>query len=301
MRAIVCPCYGPPDVLRLEEVEKPTPRAHEVLVRVRARTATSGDCRVRGFHSPPLLWLPMRLALGLRGPRKSILGVEFAGEIEAVGDRVRRFKPGDRVFGMTGFRFGAYADYVCLPEKAAIVAMPDNASFEEAAALAFGGTTAMHFFRKGKLKRGHRALVYGASGAVGTSAVQLAKHLGAEVTGVCSGANAELVRSLGADHVIDYTKEDLLAVEQRYDLVFDAVGKAPKTARKALLAPNGAFATVDGQGVAEERLEDLALLKQLFESGELVAVVDRTYPLERAAEAHRYIETGRKKGNVVLT
>lgn len=301
MKAIICPQYGPPEVLRLAEIDKPTPREHEILVRIRAATVTSGDCRVRGFRSPALFWIPMRIVLGLRRPRRPVLGVEFAGEVEAVGKSVRRLRPGDRVFGLSGMRFGAYAEYASFPEKMAIGLMPENASFEEAAALPFGGTTALHFFRKGKLQRGQRVLIYGASGAVGTAAVQLAKHFGADVTGVCSGANRELVASLGANRVIDYTNEPFLNPEKPYDLIFDAVGKTAPSVWKQALAPSGAFVTVGGQDVAEERIEDVELLKRLVEEGSLRPVIDRKYPLEQAVEAHRYVETGRKRGNVVLT
>lgn len=301
MKAIICTKYGPPDVLQLREVERPIPKDDEVLIKVHASTVTSGDCRVRGFDSPMLFWIPMRLVLGIRKPRKPILGVELAGEIEAVGSKVSRFKPGDPIYAMTGLRFGGHAEYACLPERAAMAVKPANATYEEAVALLFGGTTALHFFRKGKLASGHKVLVYGASGAVGTSAVQLAKHFGADVTGVCSGANIELVKSLGADRVIDYTRDDFSVRAERYDIVFDAVGKIKRAKAKQVLVPNGTFLSVEGQGVAKELTEDLATLRELMEQGRIRPVIDRRYPLERIVEAHRYVDTGRKKGTVVIS
>lgn len=301
MRAIICGKYGPPDVLELKEAPKPAPRPDELLIRVRATTVTSGDCRIRGFRSPPLFWLPMRLVLGVRRPRNPILGVELAGEVEAVGRNVKRFKPGDSVFAMTGFKMGAYAEYACVRETGVVAPMPANATYEEAVALSFGGTTALHFFRKARLRAGQKALVYGASGSVGTSAVLLAKAFGAEVTAVCSGANAELVKSLGADKVVDYTREDFTGTKERYDVVFDAVGRTTKSAGRKVLAMDGQYITVEGQGVAKELPEDLLLLKDLYESGKIKAVIDRRYPLERMAEAHAYVDGGRKKGNVVIT
>lgn len=300
MKAIVCTSYGSPDVLELREVDKPTPKAKEVLIKIYASTVTTADCRIRRFDSPILFWLPMRLVLGVARPRKPILGVEFAGVIEAAGQDVSRFRAGDSVYGMTGLRFGGHAEYVCLPEDATIARMADGATFEEAAALSFGGTTAMHFFRKGKLAAGHKVLIYGASGAVGTAAVQLAKFYGADVTAVCSGANRELAKSLGADQVIDYTREAFADRADRYDIVFDAVGKLPGPAGRKLLAPGGKFLTVEGQGVAKELAEDLTFMNGLMESGKLRAVIDRRYTLEQVPEAHRYVDTGRKKGNVVI-
>ncbi|MFF2888634.1 NAD(P)-dependent alcohol dehydrogenase [Paenibacillus sp. NPDC057967] len=300
MKAIVCPKYGAPDVLQISEVEKPVPRPNEIRVKVHATTVTTGDCRVRAFNSPLSFWIPMRLFLGIRRPRQPILGVELAGEVELAGQAVTQFKKGDRVFALTGMRFGGYAEYACLPENSLVAPIPAHISYEDAAAVAFGGTTSLHFFRKGNMHRGQKVLIYGASGAVGTSAIQLAKHSGAEVTAVCSSANAELVKSLGADYVIDYTKENFWERGEHYDIVFDAVGKSTKSACTKALASGGRYLTVEGQGVVVERREDMYVLKELMENGSLKAVIDRRYRMEQIAEAHRYVESGRKKGNVVV-
>ncbi|WP_455919947.1 NAD(P)-dependent alcohol dehydrogenase [Priestia megaterium] len=300
MKAMVCTKYGKPDVLQLEEVEKPIPKENEILIKIHATTVTSGDCRVRSFNSPLLLWLPMRIVLGLRKPRKSILGVELAGEVEDVGKNVTRFKKGDQLFAMTGMKFGGYAEYICLPEKGTIAVKPENVTHEEAASISFGGTTALHFFRKGNIQAGQKVLIYGASGAVGTAAVQLASYYGAEVTGVCSAKNSELVKSLGADYVIDYQNEDFSKKEERYNLIFDAIGKITKNQCKGALALNGRFVSVEGQGIAKVQTEDLLLLKKLMEEGRIKSVIDRCYSLEQIPAAHEYVETGHKVGNVVV-
>lgn len=300
MKAMVCTKYGKPDVLQLQEVEKPIPKENEILIKIHATTVTSGDCRVRSFNSPLLLWLPMRIVLGLRKPRKSILGVELAGEVEEVGKNVTRFKKGDQLFAMTGMKFGGYAEYICLPEKGTIAVKPENVTHEEAASISFGSTTALHFFRKGNIQAGQKVIIYGASGAVGTAAVQLASYYGAEVTGVCSAKNSELVKSLGADRVIDYQHEDFIEKEDRYDLIFDAVGKITKNQCKEALALNGRFVSVEGQGIAKVQTKDLLLLKKLMEEGQIKSVIDRCYSLEQIPEAHEYVETGRKIGNVAV-
>ncbi|HEU5102865.1 MAG TPA: NAD(P)-dependent alcohol dehydrogenase [Roseiflexaceae bacterium] len=321
MKAIVATAYGPPEVLRLTEIEKPAPKDNELLVKVRATTVNAGDCRMRSFTVPPIFWLPGRLALGLRKPRNPIFGMEFAGEIEAVGKAVKRFKPGDRVFGSTfDVRFGAHAEYKCLPEDAAVVAKPDAMTYEEAATVSLGAYTALYFLKAGNIQPGQKVLINGASGSVGTFAVQLAKYFGAEVTGVCSSGNVALVRSLGADTVIDYTREDFTKNGETYDIIFDAVGKTSLPQCKSSLKSNGYYLhtvmvlpelnrlwysmTTGRQvvgGTAVPRTEALVFLKQLVEAGQLKTVIDRCYPLERMAEAHGYVDQGHKKGNVVIT
>ncbi|KWX75919.1 NADPH:quinone reductase [Paenibacillus riograndensis] len=300
MKAMVCSKYGSPENLHLIEMDKPVPKRKDLLIKVHASTVTAGDIRVRTFKSPVLLWLPMRLVLGLSKPRKPVLGVELAGEVVAVGSEVTRFKPGDPVYALTGMRFGGHAEYACLSEDAMVSIKPANTTFEEAASTLFGGTTALYFLRKANIQKGQKVLVYGASGTVGTFALQLARHFGAEVDGVCSTANLEWVKSLGASQVIDYTAEDCTQRGQQYDIIFDAVGKLPKSGCKKALKPNGSYVTVDGQGMAKVRLQDLQLLTELMETGNIKSVIDRYYPLEQLAEAHRYVEQGHKKGSVVI-
>jgi NADPH:quinone reductase-like Zn-dependent oxidoreductase len=320
VKAVVVERYGPPEVLRLTEVPKPAPADDEILVRVHATTVNSGDTRVRALRVPRGFKLPTRLRLGIRRPRQPILGFELAGEIEAVGARVKKYAAGDRVIGSAGFAFGCYAEYRCLAEDAAVAVIPEGLGYEEAVSLSFGGTTAHYFLQRGELERGETILVNGASGAVGTMAVQLAKRLGAEVTGVCSTANLDLVRSLGADQVVDYTTEDFTRSGVTYDVVMDTVGNAPYSRVRASLKRDGRYLMVIGNlpemlranfqrqvvGAAAKDSDVITsdvyrLLLDLAATGEIKPVIDRTYPLERIAEAHAYVDTGRKRGSVVIT
>jgi len=321
MKAIVYERYGPPEVLQLKEVEKPTPKDNEVLIKTYATTVTSGDWRVRSLNVPVGFWLIMRLVFGVSRPKQPILGTELAGVVESVGKDVRKFKVGDQVFAFSDPVMGCHAEYKCMPEDGAVALRPPNLTYDEAAALSFGGTTALNFFRRGKLQRGESVLVNGASGGVGTAAVQLAKHFGADVSGVCSTANVELVRSLGASHVIDYTKEDFTQTGETYDIIVDTVGTAPFSRSKASLKERGRLLMVVGglpdmlqipwvsmtsskkiiAGQAAACAEDLRFLARLAEAGEFKPVIDRRYPFEQIAEAHRYVDTGRKKGNVIIT
>jgi len=322
MKAIECTQYGPPEVLRIAEIEKPVPKDKEVLVKIHATTVTAADYRVRSFNVPKLFWLPARLMLGIIKPRKSILGMELSGEIEAIGKEVKLFKKGDKVFAATLQSFGAYAEYICLNENGPIALKPSGLNYEEAAAVPIGARTAFHYLKKiAKIKPDQKVLIYGASGSVGTYAVQLAKYFGAEVTGVCSTANLEMVKSLGADKVIAYTKNNFTEAFETYDIIFVTVDKCPFTACKNALDKNGVYLNI-GRPIpsfqmiwaavtsdikvvvgknAPETAEALFILKCIIEQGKLKPIIDRNYSLDQIVEAHRYVDKGHKKGNVVIS
>jgi NADPH:quinone reductase-like Zn-dependent oxidoreductase len=323
MKAIVYTQYGPADVLHLQDVEKPTPKDNEVLIQVHATSVTAGDCNARGFtFVPPGFGFIARLASGPRKPRQPILGVELSGEIIEVGKAVRRFKRGDQVFGISQ-KYGAYAEYICMAEAASLALKPANMTWAEAASIPFGANTALYFLRnKAKLQPGQKVLIIGASGCTGVYAVQLAKYYGTEVTGVCSTRNLDMVQTLGADHVIDYTREDFTQNGQSYGVILDMVpGKSSFAHYQSSLKPNGLYLAGAGgleslsqmawtgltggkkvmAGMAPDRAEDLVFLKDLIEAGKLKPVIDRCYPLEQTAEAHRYADTGHKRGSVVIT
>jgi len=321
MKAIICTKYGPPEVLQLKEVEKTTPRDNEVLIRVHAATVTKGDCELRSLKLPTLWKLFIRIGFGFRAPRRKILGQELAGEIESVGSGVTRFKRGDQVFANTGLHLGAYAEYDCLPETGLIAAKPANMTYEEAAAVPVGGLHSLHFLRKANIQSGQKVLIIGAAGTIGTVAVQLAKYYGAEVTGVDSTEKLGVLRYIDADHVIDYTKEDFTRSGEKYDVIFDTVGKSPYSGSIRSLNKNG-FYLLGNPGLSQQfrapwtsrtsgkkviggtvsyKTQDLVFLRELIEEGKIRSVIDRRYPLVRTAEAHRYVDTGQKSGNVVIT
>ncbi len=317
MKAIAWTKYGAPEVLELREFEKPSPKNEEVLVKIHASSVTAGDCRLRAFKIPVGFWLPTRLVFGLIKPRNPIIGMDISGEIESVGEDVTQFKKGDKVYGTTGMRLGANAEYTCLPENSALVKKPGNMSHEQAVATVFGGLTAIHFLRdKANIQRGQKVLVNGASGAVGSASIQLAKYFGAEITAVCSTSNIELVASLGAKKVIDYTEEEFTTSRESYDVILDTVGNLSLPQCEKLLRKRGKLILINTGlltnlssiikknlicGVASESKEGLNFLKERIEAGDFKAVVDRTYSLEQTAEAHRYVDTGHKKGNVVIS
>lgn len=330
MKAIVYKEYGSPDVLHLEEITKPIPKDNEVLIRNHATTVNFGDLMARNYKaiSPGrfnmlfLFWLMGKISFGINRPKTNILGNEFAGEVEAVGSAVTRFKPGDRVFGCRGQNMGAYAEYICIAETGVLAVVPSHMSYEEAAVVPYGATMALHLLRKVNLRPGQKVLINGASGGIGSAAVQIAKHFGAEVTGVCGTPRLEFVNALGADHVVDYTVEDFTQNGETYDLIFDILGKSDFARCKNALKPNGillcasfkmkqlmqmVWTARSGKGkrvicaIAPGSLEDLNSAKELMEAGKIKAIIDRCYPMEQAAAAHRYVEEGHKKGNVVIT
>ena len=322
MKAIVCTKYGPPDVLQFKEVEKPAPKDNEVLIKILATTVTAGDCEVRRFEMPILLWLPMRLWMGLWKPRRPILGTEVSGVVESTGSDVTLFREGDEIFGSAGLGFGANAEYRCLPENGEIALKPANMSYEEAVTVPFGGRDSLRLLRKGNIQSGQKILINGAGGSIGTYAVQLAKYFGAEVTAVDSTNKLEMLRSIGADHVIDYTKDDFTKTGEIYDAIFDVVGKISLLQSRGSLKKKGSYllanpgliqmvqalwiSMVCGRktifGATDVKgTEDLGFLKGLVEAGTIKAVIDKQYPLEQIPDAHAYVETGNKKGNVVIT
>lgn len=321
MKAIICEKYGFPEVLHLNEIEKPTPKDNEVLIKVMATTANAADARIRGADFPSIFNFPVKIAMGFKGPRKKVLGVELSGIVEAVGKNVTMFQKGDEIFASTGAGFGAYAEYICLSEKAVMAPKPSNMSFEEAAGVPHCALAALFYLRKANVGRGQKVMIYGASGGIGTFAVQIAKSMGAEVTGVCSTVNVELVKTLGADKLIDYTREDLSAEEETYDIVFDTIGKAPITQCVNLLEKHGMYLSavhlelpriLEGiklslktskkvfGGVANYTSENLHFLKDLIEEGSLRTVIDKSFPLEQIREAHEYVDRGHKKGHVII-
>lgn len=302
MKAILCTQYGPPAVLQIQTVPSPTPRSHEVLVKIYATAVNSGDVRIRGLAVEGMMKWLMLLVMGWNGPRKKILGNVFSGVVVATGDAVTQFKTGDEVFGMTGFGMGTYAEYMCIAETKNILPKPKNATHAEAAAIVFGGQTAIHFLLKAGIqqKPSAKVLIIGATGAVGTAAIQIAKHYQAAITAVCSSNGLALVQQLGVEKVILYDKEAFTACTEKFDIVFDAVGKTTKRECKKLLAPNGVYKTVGGWEVASETIAQLQLLKDLFEQGSYQAVIDKVYNMEEIVAAHQYVDSGRKKGNVVL-
>ena len=321
MKAILYIEYGSADVLRLEEIARPTPNDAEILIRVRAAEVTKADCELRSFSFPvKWFWLPLRLVMGITRPRRQVLGGYFSGEVEAVGKDVSKFKVGDQVFGSAGLRMGAYGEYVCLPAKYTISAKPSNMSFEEAAAVPLGGLNAFHFLRLARVQKGEKVLINGAGGSIGTFAVQIAKDMGAEVTAVDSGIKQNMLRRIGADHFFDYTKEDFTRSGQRYDVIFDMVAQSSYSGCVATLNPKGRYVMgnprlwdmlrsavtsvfTDKKAVfafAGETEEELLALKEMIEDGKIRSTVDRVYPMERVAEAHRRVETEQRLGSVVI-
>jgi NADPH:quinone reductase-like Zn-dependent oxidoreductase len=308
MKAVICTKYGPPEVLQIREVEKPSPKPNEVLIKILVTTAHIGDTKIRRLEPglgpvKDLFFKPiMRVIVGFTGPRKKILGMELSGEIEVIGKDVTHFKVGDPVFASTEFRFGTYAQYCCIRENRILAIKPANMTHEEAAPVSNGGITALLHLRKANIRQGQKVLIYGASGSVGTYAIQIAKYYGAEVTAVCSTSNLEMVKSLGADKVIDYTHQDFTQSAETYDVIYDAVGKIESSKRKKALSKSGQYLSVfSASGNIKLNVKDLYSVKELCEAGKLRTVIDKRYPMEDIVEAHRYVDKGHKKGNVVIT
>ena len=303
MKAVICPKYGPAEVLTIKEIPTPEPKKYEVLVKVKAAPVNSGDVRVRGLKVEGFMRFVMRLVLGFSKPRKAVLGTVFSGVVEKVGKDVRQLKVGQEVYGTTGINMGCHAEYVCISEDKVIYNKPKNASFEEAASIPFGGQTAIYFLRKGKIEEinNPKVLIYGATGAVGTAAIQIAKYYGAIVTAVCSSNGKTLTQSLGADEIILYDQEDFTKTTNQFDIFFDCVGKTNKNQCRPLLNQKGVFLSVEGTDIAAEKNEYLEFLNQLFEDNKYKAILDKAYPMDQAVYAHSYVDSGRKKGNVVLT
>jgi NADPH:quinone reductase-like Zn-dependent oxidoreductase len=308
MKAVICTKYGPPEVLQIKEVEKPFPKPNEVLIKILATTVHIGDTKIRRFEPglgpiKDIFFKPlMRIIVGFTGPRKKILGMELSGEVEEIGSNVKLFKAGDPVFASTEFRLSTYAQYCCIPENGILALKPVNMTHEEAAPVSNGGITALIHLRKANIVKNQKVLIYGASGSVGTYAIQIAKYFGAEVTAVCSTSNLDLVKSLGADKVIDYTKEDFTQNGEKYDVIYDAVGKIKTSKRKKSLSKYGHYLNVlSVSGNIKLKVQDLYTLKELCEAKKLRTVIDRSYPLEKIVEAHRYVDKGHKRGNVVIT
>ncbi|WP_107037557.1 NAD(P)-dependent alcohol dehydrogenase [Brumimicrobium mesophilum] len=302
MKAVICTKYGKPEVLKVQEIEKPTANKNEILVKIHSTSVNSADVRVRSLDAKGIMKTFMKLALGFSKPRNPILGTVFSGIIEEVGEKVTRFKLGDKVFGMTGFKFGTYSEYIALNEKSLTYAMPENANFNEAVSLIFGGQTAIYFLEKAKIRnlKKPKVLIIGATGSVGVAATQLCLHYGHDVTVVCSSKGLELVQKLGVKNIILYDKQDFTKMDLKFDFIFDAHGKSNKKQCKNLLKNNGVFKTVGGLEMASESLQQLESLKNLFETGAIKSIIDRTYLMKDVVEAHQYVDSGRKKGNVIL-